>query len=105
MNMSNGHDESGRNQAVRSMKLQQWQERNRPSRLEKRYEFENYDALRTFLDEAANLSEENGLYPDIGFSRTHASFTIHAEEGYDAVSEQQREFAVMLDRLETARQA
>jgi hypothetical protein len=58
--------------------------------------------LRAFLDEAADLSEAKGLYPDIGFSRTHASFTIHADEGSGQVSEQQREFAAMLDSLETA---
>lgn len=87
------------------MTIQQWQERNRPLRLEKRYEFDSYDSLRTFLDEAADLSESRGLYPDIGFGRTHASFTIHAEEGSDCISKQQHEFASMLDTLEAARQA
>lgn len=87
------------------MTLQQWQERNRPLRLEKRYEFDSYDSLRAFLDEAADLSEEKGLYPDIGFSRTHASFTIHAEEGDKDLTEQQREFANLLDTLDTANQS
>lgn len=87
------------------MTLQQWQERNRPSRLEKRYEFDSYDTLRDFLDRAADLSEAKGLYPDIGFGRTHASFTIHAEEGSSGVTDQQREFAALLDTLETAKQA
>jgi 4a-hydroxytetrahydrobiopterin dehydratase len=87
------------------MTLQQWQERNRPSRLEKRYEFDSYDALRAFLDEAADLSEARGLYPDIGFGRNHANFTIHADEGNTQVTDQQREFAALLDTLETARQA
>jgi pterin-4a-carbinolamine dehydratase len=83
----------------------QWQERIRPSRLEKRYEFESYDELRNFLDEAADLSEAKGLYPDIGFSRTHASFTIHADEDNTGLTEKQREFAALLDTLETAKQA
>lgn len=86
------------------MTLQQWQERNRPSRLEKRYEFDSYESLRDFLDEAADLSEAEGLYPDIGFGKTHANFTIHAEEGESEVSDLQREFARLLDRLEAARQ-
>jgi 4a-hydroxytetrahydrobiopterin dehydratase len=86
------------------MTIQLWQERNRPLRLEKRYEFDNYDALRAFLDEAADLSEQKGLYPDIGFSRNYASFTINAEEGDEALTEQQREFAVLLDKLESSRQ-
>lgn len=87
------------------MTLQDWQERNRPSRLEKRYEFDNYEALRNFLDEAADLSEAKGLYPDIGFGTRYANFTIHAEEGSTEVTDQQREFAALLDTLETARQA
>jgi pterin-4a-carbinolamine dehydratase len=85
-----------------TMNQQTWQERNRPARLERRYEFDSYDALRAFLDEAADLSEKQGLYPDIGFSRTRANFTIHAEEGDQGVSDQQRRFATMLDTLETA---
>jgi len=87
------------------MTIEQWQERNRPLRLEKRYEFDNYDSLRIFLDEAADLSEQKGLYPDIGFSRKHASFTINAEEGVEALTEQQREFAALLDTLESSVQA
>jgi len=86
------------------MALQQWQERNRPSRLEKRYEFEDYESLRDFLDEAADLSESTGQYPDIGFGRTYANFTIHTEEGSKELTDEQREFAVLLDRLEAARQ-
>ncbi len=82
------------------MTLQQWQERNRPSRLEKRYEFDDYETLRDFLDVAADLSEQKGLYPDIGFSRTHASFTIHTDEGTAELSERQREFARLLDSLQ-----
>ena len=45
----------------------QWQERNRPVRLEGRYEFKDYSTLRDFLDKAAALSEIEGLYPDMGF--------------------------------------
>jgi pterin-4a-carbinolamine dehydratase len=87
------------------MTSNQWNERIRPSRLERRYEFESYDSLRTFLEEAADLSEEKGLYPDIGFGRTHASFTIHADEGSTQLTEKQREFAALLDTLETSRQS
>ncbi len=82
------------------MAAQEWQERKRPPRLERRYEFEDYESLRDFLDQAAELSEARGLYPDIGFGRTHANFTIHADEGSDALSDEQREFARLLDKLE-----
>lgn len=86
------------------MTQQQWQERARPIRLEKRYEFDSYESLRTFLDEAASLSEAKGIYPDIGFGRTHASLTIHADEASEQLTDQQREFASLLDSLESSKQ-
>ena len=78
---------------------QQWQERARPARLERRYEFEDYEALRSFLDEAAELSEREGLYPDMGFARDYVNITIHAEEGSSELADKQRRFAQLLDGL------
>ncbi|EXJ11971.1 4a-hydroxytetrahydrobiopterin dehydratase [Imhoffiella purpurea] len=74
-----------------------WKERARPARLEARYEFESYDALRDFLDEAAELSEREGLYPDLGFGRDYVNITIHAEEGRESLAEEQRRFARLLE--------
>lgn len=82
------------------MTMTKWEERKRPLRLEKRYEFSDYEGVRVFLDQAADLSEENGLYPDIGFGRMHASFTIHAEDGAEGLTTQQRRFAQLLDALD-----
>jgi 4a-hydroxytetrahydrobiopterin dehydratase len=76
-----------------------WQERNRPSRLEKRYEFVDYEELRNFLDMAADLSESKGLYPDMGFGRDYVNITIHADEGKDKVDQAKREFADQLEQL------
>lgn len=61
--------------------MKQWQERTRPVRLEQRYEFPNYSALRDFLDAAAEVSEREGLYPDMGFGKDYVNVTIHIEEG------------------------
>lgn len=77
----------------------EWKERTRPARLEKRYEFGNYEALRTFLDEAAALSEREGLYPDMGFARDYVNITIHADEGSTELGDRQRRFAQSLDGL------
>jgi pterin-4a-carbinolamine dehydratase len=81
---------------------QQWQERNRPLRLERRYEFEDYSALRDFLDQAADLSEQEGYYPDMGFGRDYVNFTIHVSEGDAALGENQYRFAEQLDTLAEA---
>jgi pterin-4a-carbinolamine dehydratase len=77
----------------------QWQERLRPPRLEKRYEFADYASLRDFLDRAAVLSEREGLYPDMGFGRDYVNMTIHVAEGSNTLDETRRRFAEDLDRL------
>lgn len=78
---------------------QPWQERPRPARLEARYEFDSYSELRDFLDEAAGLSEREGIYPDMGFGRNYVNLTIHAREGSNALADEQRRFAQLLDSL------
>jgi pterin-4a-carbinolamine dehydratase len=80
-----------------------WQERIRPARLEGRYEFADYSSLRDFLDRAAEISEREGLYPDMGFGRDYVNITIHASEGDTMLNEQQRRFAEELDTLFSAK--
>lgn len=77
----------------------QWEERKRPVRLERRYEFQDYSTLRDFLDQAAELSEREDLYPDLGFGRDYVNVTIHLEEGETSLGEAQRSFAEQLDKL------
>lgn len=77
----------------------EWRERKRPLCLEQRYEFGSYTELRDFLDEAAELSERESLYPDMGFGTDYVNVTIYPEEGSEALADKQRQFAVMLDSL------
>ncbi|MEJ2361591.1 MAG: 4a-hydroxytetrahydrobiopterin dehydratase [Gammaproteobacteria bacterium] len=83
------------------MNSDEWQERVRPVRLEKRYEFPDYATLRDFLDRAAEVSEREGLFPDMGFGKDYVNVTIHVDEGSDKLTEQQRKFAEQLDALLT----
>ena len=78
---------------------QQWEERQRPARLEGRYEFDNYRALRDFLDSAAELSEREGYYPDMGFGRDYVNITIHAKDPDSELDEVHHRFAQQLDAL------
>ena len=80
----------------------QWRERKRPLCLEQRYEFGGYTTLRDFLDRAAELSERESLYPDLGFGRDYVNVTIHADEGSEELTAKQRQFAVLLDELYAA---
>ncbi len=77
----------------------QWQERNRPARLERRYQFKSYDNLRDFLDRAAELSEREGYYPDMGFGRDYVNITIQAEDDAKELDSTQHQFAQLLDEL------
>lgn len=79
----------------------EWEERQRPARLERRYEFPNYASLRDFLDRAAELSEQANLYPDLGFGVDYVNVTIHVAEGADSLTEAQRSFAEQLDQLKS----
>lgn len=80
----------------------EWRERKRPVCLERRYDFGGYSALRDYLDEAAEISEREGYYPDMGFGKDYVNVTIHAEEGSEEISDAQRQFAQLLDELYTA---
>jgi len=77
----------------------EWKERNRPIRLERHYQFDNYEELREFLERAADLSESEGYYPDMGFGRDYVNVTIHAEEGEDTLGDNRYQFANKLDEL------
>lgn len=78
---------------------QQWAERDRPPRLERRYQFADYASLRDFLDRAAELSEREGLYPDMSFGRDYLNVTIHAAEDSGEVGPEQRRFADELEAI------
>jgi 4a-hydroxytetrahydrobiopterin dehydratase len=77
----------------------QWQERPRPLRLERRYEFPDYASLRDFLDRAAEVSEQEGLFPDMGFGRDYVNVTIHTDENSDVLGDSQRRLAAQFDAL------
>ncbi len=77
-----------------------WKMRKRPARLERRINFSDYEQTREFLEKAAELAEREGYFPDMSFSRTHVSITLHAqEEGGEEVSEDILRYARQMDAL------
>jgi pterin-4a-carbinolamine dehydratase len=58
-----------------------WRPVSHPPSLFCRYEFASYAATREFLDGLMLLSEETGLFPDLGFGKTHVNVTIHGRDG------------------------
>lgn len=82
----------------------QWQERNKPARLEKRYLFQDYSTLRDFLERAAGLSEREDLYPDMGFGKDYVNITVYADGDNEQLSDMHRRFAQDLDKLVNVKQ-
>lgn len=60
--------------------VQGWNLRKRPAGLDRRMEFEDYSAMRRFLDELAELCEREGYYPNISFGPRHVVVAIEADE-------------------------
>ena len=78
--------------------MSDWKERETPPRLEKRYAFVNYEALRSFLDRAAVISEAVGYYPDMAFGRDYLNITIAPYEG-DILTEMHYQLTADLDAI------
>ena len=81
--------------------MDQWHERKRPVCLERRYEFESYDATRDFLDKLGDHSEATQRFPDISFGRTYVNITIRPEDDAPdaSLSEADRALATEIDAL------
>ena len=81
--------------------MHKWNERSRPLRLERRFEFSTYELTRDFLDRLGELSEKRKRFPDISFGKTYVNLTLQPEsEEKDALlSEDDMTFASEIDDL------
>ena len=81
--------------------MHKWNERSRPIRLERRFEFSTYELTRDFLDRLGELSEKRKRFPDISFGKTYVNLTLQPEsEEKDApLSEDDITFASEVDGL------
>ncbi len=55
-----------------------WKVQKRVGIMSRRFDFSDYDEMRSFLDRLEELSESEEYYPDLTFSRTHVSVSIQA---------------------------
>ena len=58
-----------------------WQSIDRPPSLFRRFEFDSYALTRGFLDRLEKLSQETGIYPDLGFGPKHVNVTLYGPGG------------------------
>lgn len=84
---------------------QEWLVRTRPASIERRFEFDDYEATRTFLSRAAELSEREGYYPNMSFGRTYVNVSLQPATDADDVTPELHRFAELLDALPYERAA
>ena len=53
-----------------------WKERDSPLRIDKRFEFDNYQRISQFMEQIDNLCKVNDVYPNISFGKNFVSITI-----------------------------
>jgi pterin-4a-carbinolamine dehydratase len=68
-------------------------------RLQRCYKFASHEAMRSFLQAAAELSADEGLYPRMDLTRNYVKVTIHGDERCGELAEKQRRYAWRLDCL------
>ncbi len=71
---------------------QDWELVERPPSLFRRYAFASYRDTRAILERLAGLSQETGLYPDLGFGTTYVNVTLYGAGG-GRPGEREYEFA------------
>ena len=76
-----------------------WAERKRPARLERRFEFDNYEQTREFLDKAAELAESEDYYPDMNFAQTRVSMTLYPKVEGDEISDEMYQYTKRIDEI------
>lgn len=57
---------------------ERWKQKKKPVSLDTRFDFDDYDRLRTFLDDIADVSEKLDHHANISFARTHVSIIIYS---------------------------
>ena len=81
--------------------MDKWDERKRPVRLERRFEFESYSETRDFLDRLGTLSDTRKIYPDISFGKDYVNITIRPEsqENDSILTDLEYQYASEIDGL------
>ncbi|QBZ82869.1 Putative pterin-4-alpha-carbinolamine dehydratase [Hydrogenovibrio crunogenus] len=57
---------------------ERWKLKKKPASLEARFEFNDFEKLRAFLDELAEQADLLDHHPNISFGRGHASVIIYS---------------------------
>ncbi|MBO8229759.1 hypothetical protein CU313_03000 [Prochlorococcus marinus str. MU1404] len=72
-----------------------WNERESPSRIEKRFEFEEYSKISKFMGKIEKLCKEKEIYPNISFGKNFVSLSIFLDS--KEISIKEKEFSKDID--------
>ena len=72
-----------------------WKQRESPSRIEKRFEFEEYSRISKFMKMVDELCKKKNIYPNISFGKNFVSITIFLES--EKLSKIEKEFSNQID--------
>ena len=72
-----------------------WNQRESPLRVEKRFEFEEYQKISKFMKKIDELSKEKNIYPNITFGKNFVSITIFLDS--EKSSKIERNFSKNID--------
>ena len=78
-----------------------WRERVSPPCIERRFEFDNYSSVSSFLERLGELSKTNLRFPDISFGTSYVNITLRPDEERDEylINESDYEFAAEIDTI------
>ena len=72
-----------------------WNQRESPLRIEKRFEFEEYQKISKFMKKIDDLCKEKNIYPNISFGKNFVSIIIFL--GSEKLSKIEKEFSNQID--------
>ena len=74
-----------------------WNLRESPSRVEKRFEFEEYSRISKFMKMVDELCKLKKIYPNISFGKNFVSITIFL--GSEKLSKIEKDFSNQIDNF------
>tara|TARA_Y100000813_G_C23832789_1_gene198283 strand:+ start:90 stop:329 length:240 start_codon:yes stop_codon:yes gene_type:complete len=72
-----------------------WNQRESPSRVEKRFEFAEYSEISKFMKMVDQLCKEKNIFPNISFGKNFVSITIFLSS--EKMSTIEKEFSNQID--------
>ena len=72
-----------------------WNQKESPLRIEKRFEFEEYQKISIFLKKIDKLCKEKNIYPNISFGKNFVGITIFLDS--EKSSQIEKDFSSQID--------